>query len=164
MTCWVARRDYPDDLERQFMMPYRVVIGDDNLAFIDSARRLLTCDPNVVIVGHAQSGAAVLEQIALLRPDMLLLSVNLPGSGGLEFVRHIKANTDSPYVIVLALDDLEDYRTAALAVGADGFIAKAEFAAQAIPLTQALFNLVATGEVGDAHGVPRQLPNPGAGQ
>jgi DNA-binding NarL/FixJ family response regulator len=123
------------------MMPYRVVIGDDNLAFIDSATRLLACDPNVVIVGHAQSSTAVLAQIALLRPDMLLLSVNLRGSGGLEFVRRIKTCADSLYVIVLALDDLEDYRTAASAAGADGFIAKTEFATQALPLAQALFKL-----------------------
>jgi DNA-binding NarL/FixJ family response regulator len=125
------------------MTPYRVVIGDDNLAFIDSARRLLACDPDVVFVGHAQSSTAVLAQIALLHPDMLLLSLNLPGAGGLEFVRRIKASADSLSVIVLALDDLDDYRTAASAVGADGFIAKAEFAAQAIPLSQALFNLAA---------------------
>jgi DNA-binding NarL/FixJ family response regulator len=123
------------------MTPYRVVIGDDNLAFIDSATRLLACDPNVLVVGHAQSSTAVLAQITLLHPDMLLLSVNLRGSGGLEFIRRIKACADSLYVIVLALDDLEDYRTAAAAAGADGFIAKTEFAAQALPLAQALFKL-----------------------
>jgi DNA-binding NarL/FixJ family response regulator len=134
------------------MMPYRVVIGDDNLAFIDSARRLLACDPDVVIVGHAQSSTAVLQQVALLHPDMLLLSVNLRGSGGLEFVRRIKTLADSLAVIVLALDDLDDYRTAASAAGADGFIAKADFAAQAIPLAHALFKLEAQGAAGDAYG------------
>ena len=84
----------------------------------------------MVIVGHAASASIVLERIAELRPDVLLLSVNLPGAGGLAFVPRIKAMAHAPSVIVLALDDLEDYRTAAINAGADGFVAKTKFVVQ----------------------------------
>ncbi|MFO7634365.1 MAG: response regulator transcription factor [Caldilinea sp.] len=108
----------------------RVFIADDSLAFVDSARRILALEPEVLFVGHAQSACAALEQIVTLHPDIVLLSVNLPGSDGLAFVRRVKALRDAPYVIVLALDDLEDYRTAAISAGADGFVAKTRFVVQ----------------------------------
>jgi DNA-binding NarL/FixJ family response regulator len=111
----------------------RVFIADDSLVFVDSARRILALEPEVLFVGHAQSACAALEQIVTLQPDIVLLSVNLPGSGGLAFVRRVKALHDAPYVIVLALDDLEDYRTAAASAGADDFIAKTNFATQTAP-------------------------------
>jgi DNA-binding NarL/FixJ family response regulator len=92
----------------------------------------------MVIVGHAASASVVLERIAELRPDVLLLSVNLPGAGGLEFVPRIKALAQAPSVIVLALDDLEDYRTAAIQAGADGFVAKTTFVTQLAPAIAAI--------------------------
>ncbi len=120
------------------MPAYRVLIGDDSPAFIETARRLLNLDPDIVVVGSAQSGNDVIEQIIALRPDVLLLSINLPNSGGLSFVRRIKALAGAPFVIVLALDDLDDYRAAAARVGADGFVAKSEFVAQSTPLIRSL--------------------------
>ena len=92
----------------------------------------------MVIVGHAESASVVLERIAELRPDVLLLSVNLPGAGGLDFVPRIKALAHAPSVIVLALDDLEDYRTAAINAGADGFVAKTKFVMQLAPAIAAI--------------------------
>jgi|GEM_PF-1323166 len=123
----------------------RVLLGDDNLAFVDSARRHLAIDPSVVIVGDAQSRHAVLQQIALLQPHVLVLSVSLPGARGLELVRRIKTSAGAPAVVVLALDDLPDYRAEAMAVGADGFLAKSNFGAQALPLIHALFGDVSAG-------------------
>lgn len=117
---------------------HRVLIADDSLAFVDSAKRFLTLEPAIVIVGHAGSASVVLERIAELRPDVLLLSVNLPGAGGLEFVPRIKALAHAPSVIVLALDDLEDYRTAAINAGADGFVAKTKFVIQLAPAIAAI--------------------------
>ena len=117
---------------------HRVFIADDSLAFVDSAKRFLTLEPTMVIVGHAASASVVLERIAELRPDLLLLSVNLPGAGGLEFVPRIKALAHAPSVIVLALDDLEDYRTAAIHAGADGFVAKTKFVMQLAPAIAAI--------------------------
>ena len=109
---------------------HRVFIADESMAFVDSAKRFLALEPEMAIVGHAESAGVVLERIAELRPDVLLLSVNLPGAGGLSFVPRIKAMAHAPSVIVLALDDLEDYRTAAINAGADGFIAKTKFVVQ----------------------------------
>lgn len=117
---------------------HRVLIADESTAFVDSAKRFLALEPEMVIVGHAESAGIVLEQIAELRPDVLLFSVNLPGSGGLSFVRRIKALAHAPSVIVLALDDLEDYRTAAIDAGADGFVAKTKFVIQMAPAIVAI--------------------------
>lgn len=132
------------------MAVYRVLIADNNPAFVDAARKHLAIASDLMVVGFAQSGNDVMAQISALRPEVLLLSVNLPDSGGLALVRRIKSLTEAPVVVVLALDILDDYRVAAVAAGADGFVAKSEFASQSIPLIHALCLPVATREPANA--------------
>ncbi len=114
-------------------MSVRVILTDDHPAFIDAAVHFLSVDPDVEIVGRALSGQEALEQITLLRPDLVLVDLAMPGTNGLEVTRLLKTQPKPPHVIILTLYDNPEYRTAAAVAGADGFISKSELTAQLLP-------------------------------
>ena len=121
------------------MPPIRVLLVDDNAEFLQSAARFLSVDPRIVIVGCARSGREALDQVALLHPDLVLMDMAMPGMNGLKATRRIKAQPDAPHVIILTLYDNAEYRTAAEAMGADGFVPKWEFGTKLLSLIHTLF-------------------------
>jgi len=120
-------------------MPIRVLLADDHPEFIEAAIRFLSVDPDIEMIGRALSGEDALEQAILLQPDLVLLDLAMPALNGLEATRCIKALAGAPQVIIVTLYDNPEYRTAAAAAGADGFIAKSELTTQLLPLIHYLF-------------------------
>jgi DNA-binding NarL/FixJ family response regulator len=126
------------------MTAFRILLVDNSPDFLRSAARFLASDPQVVIVGQAESGHDALNRIARLHPDLVLIDISMPHMNGLEATRFIKARPDAPRVVVLTNYDTVDYRAAATAAGADGFIAKSEFSTQVFPLLYELLDTVIT--------------------
>lgn len=119
-------------------MPLRILLVDDNRRFLEAVRRFLARE-SLEVVGHALSGAAALEQVAALQPDLVLMDMAMPHMDGLEAAWRIKATPNPPRIIMLTLHDNPAYAAKAKAMGADGFISKSEFGSQLIPLIQLLF-------------------------
>jgi DNA-binding NarL/FixJ family response regulator len=119
--------------------PIRILLVDDNPEFLKSAAQFLSAEPRIEIVGQALSGRSALEQMALWRPDLVLMDLALPEMNGLDVTSRIKSQPGAPCVIILTLYDNPEYRAEARAVGADGFIAKSEFGTQLISLIYRLF-------------------------
>src|SRR5690606_7313376 len=92
----------------------------------------------------ATSGQDALEEVARLRPDLVLMDVAMPGLNGLCATGRIKAQADAPRVVIVTLHDSLEDRAAALAAHADGFVAKAQFCQQLGPLISRLFAGVPT--------------------
>jgi DNA-binding NarL/FixJ family response regulator len=120
-------------------MSIRVLLVDDNPAFLETEARFLSADPRVHVVGGVLSGVEALEQVGLLRPDLVLIDLAMTGMNGLETTRHLKALEPPPLVIILTLHDNLEYRIAAELAQADGFVAKADFGAKLLPLIHHLF-------------------------
>jgi DNA-binding NarL/FixJ family response regulator len=116
-------------------LPIRVLLVDDSPNFLRSAARFLSADPMIEVVGHALSGHAALEQVAALRPDLVLMDMTLPEANGLEVTRRIMAQQDAPRVVMLTLHDNDEYRTAAKEAGASGYVPKGQ-------MGEALFSLI----------------------
>jgi DNA-binding NarL/FixJ family response regulator len=123
------------------MPPLRILLVDDSLRFLESAARFLSGETYLEIVGRALSGKEAIEQIALLRPDLVLMDLAMPGINGLEATRQIKMQPNAPYIIILTLNDSSEYQMAAEAAGADGFVSKAEFSTALLPLISSFTNL-----------------------
>ncbi len=119
-------------------MPARILLVDDSLHFIESAERFLSEELGVNVVGSALSGIEAIDQVMRLRPDLVLMDVAMPGMDGLEATHKIKAMPNAPLVIILTLYDTPKYREAAHQAGADGFIPKADFGEQLLPLIYSL--------------------------
>jgi DNA-binding NarL/FixJ family response regulator len=99
----------------------------------------LALQPSLQVVGCAVSGAEALEQIPRLAPQLVLMDWVMPEMSGLEATRLIKTQKNPPQVVILTLHDIPHYRRAAQSAGADGFINKAEWSTQLMPLIQQLF-------------------------
>jgi DNA-binding NarL/FixJ family response regulator len=112
----------------------RVLLVDDSAEFLESAVHFLTADPAIEVVGQAYSGRGALEQVGVLKPDLVLMDLSMPEMNGLEATRRLKEQDDKPRVILLTLHDNPEYRAAAQAAKADGFVAKSELGIELLPL------------------------------
>lgn len=104
----------------------RVLIVDDHLRFRATARRWLTRG-GFNVVGEATDGATALEAAARLRPDVILLDVQLPDTDGFEIAARLTRNGESPSVVVLtSTREAAEFGDLVAQSGARGFIPKAE--------------------------------------
>lgn len=122
------------------MKRIRTLLVDDSHKFLESAKQFLAGHHRFQIVGEACSGDEALALVAELRPDLALMDLRLPGLNGLEATRRIKTHPNAPFIIITTLYDNPEYRAAALAARADGFIAKSELGAQLLALVERLFS------------------------
>jgi DNA-binding NarL/FixJ family response regulator len=113
-------------------MPTRILIVDDHPSFRATAKTLLTAD-GFDVVGEAADGAAALEAIAELRPDLVLLDVQLPDMDGFEVTEAVLArNGDAPKVVLTSSHDAADFGSIVPRCGAAAFIPKAELSGAAL--------------------------------
>lgn len=110
-----------DDNRKQ--MPRTVLIVDDHASFRRIARRLLELH-GYEVVGEAPDGESALEAARRLRPDLVLLDVQLPGIDGFEVASQLTANGDSPAIVMVSSRDAMDFGDLVATSGARGFIAK----------------------------------------
>jgi DNA-binding NarL/FixJ family response regulator len=102
-----------------------VLIVDDHLRFRATARRFLARG-GFDVVGEAADGAGALEAAARLRPDVVLLDVQLPDIDGFEIAARLGRNGDSPAVVLTSTRDAAEFGDLVARSGARGFIPKAE--------------------------------------
>jgi DNA-binding NarL/FixJ family response regulator len=114
-------------------------MADDYPEFLDAAAMYMSMLPQLEIVGVARSGREALDQVVRLRPDLVLMDVVMPDMSGLEVTRHIKAQADAPFVVILTLYYAPAYCRAAHAAGADGVLSKSEFGTDLVPLIHRFF-------------------------
>jgi DNA-binding NarL/FixJ family response regulator len=103
----------------------RILIVDDHVLFRSSARRMLESH-GFVVIGESGDGSSAIMAVRTLRPDVVLLDVQLPDMNGFEVARQLAEEPDAPAVILTSIRDASDYRTRLAGTPARGFIPKAE--------------------------------------
>ena len=101
----------------------RVLIVDDQHLVRSGFRMMLSVEPDLVVVGEADNGAVALEQARVLRPDVVLMDVQMPVMDGIEATRALVAE-DLGRVLILTTFDRDDYVFDGLQAGASGFLLK----------------------------------------
>ena len=84
------------------------------------------------VVGEAADGTRALSAAVELRPDLVLLDIQLPDVDGFEVSKRLASSANGPVVILVSSRDCEDYGQLAFRSGARGFIAKAELSGDAL--------------------------------
>jgi CheY-like chemotaxis protein len=110
--------------------PVKVLVVDDNLEFLAAASEWLEIQPATRLAGTARDGAEAIAAVARLAPDLVLMEAFMPVRDGFEATRMLKAGAGAPIVIVLGISEGVAMEDEARAAGADGFLAKSEFAAR----------------------------------
>lgn len=104
--------------------PTRVLIVDDHSIVREGLRSMLESHPDFEVVGEAADGAQALALYRSLRPDMAIIDLRIPSTGGIDLIRAITAfDAHSRLLVLTAVEGDADVR-AALAAGASGFLLK----------------------------------------
>ena len=103
---------------------FRALLVEDSLGFRATLHALIQEHFPAIEILEAGSGEEALTVTASYRPDLVLLDIKLPGENGLSLTRKLKASHEAIKVFILTSYDLPEYREAALANGASGFLCK----------------------------------------
>ena len=104
-------------------VPLRVMLVDDHALVRSAVRQALTA-PDVEVVGEAASAEEALLLAPQLRPDILLLDINLPGSDGLHVLRELRPRLPDTKIVMLTVSSERRDLLDAIREGAAGFLTK----------------------------------------
>jgi DNA-binding NarL/FixJ family response regulator len=110
---------------------HRVLIVDDNAGFRASARALLD-EEGFAVVGEAADGAQALARAASLRPDLVLLDIQLPDIDGFDVAERLALLPDPPTVVLISSRDESVFRLRLATTAARGFLAKSQLSGEAL--------------------------------
>lgn len=102
----------------------KVLLADDDALVRSGLTALLRAEDGITVVGEAADGHEALRQAAVLRPDVVVMDVRMPGRDGVSATRALLATAQRPRVLVLTTFDVDEVVDAAIAAGADGFLLK----------------------------------------
>ncbi len=102
----------------------KVLLVDDHELFREGVHKLLASDKSIHVVGEAADGREAIEKTGLLRPDVVVMDLAMPGLGGIETTRHLKESFPKTHVLILSMHDHKDVVVQALGKGASGYVVK----------------------------------------
>lgn len=106
------------------MATVRVLVADDYAAIRTALTRALQSEPNIEVVGEASDGYAAVRLAERLRPEVVLMDVNMPGLNGVEATRRIAQGDSGIKVIGLSVHCLEFFARQMLEAGAYAYLLK----------------------------------------
>ena len=109
----------------------RVLIVDDHADFRESARALLEAE-GFNVVGEAVAGRQAIAEVERLRPDVVLLDIQLPGEDGFAVAERLAADSNAPTVIFISSREAVAYGQRLETAAARGFIAKRVLSGEAL--------------------------------
>jgi two-component system, NarL family, response regulator NreC len=116
--------DKPDFGGEIKMNKVKVLLVDDHERFRQSVAAYLNEQGTVEIVGEAVNGDEAIAKTEQLRPDLVLMDVDMPNRDGFEATREIKLQRPETKVVILSMHGSDIYRRTAWRYAADGFIDK----------------------------------------
>ena len=108
-----------------------VLIVDDHPSFRTTARMLLESD-GWTVVGEAADGAEGIARARELKPDLVLLDVNLPDTDGFHVAERLTGDDAPPVVVLVSSRDASDFGPMVSGCGARGFVSKADLSGDAL--------------------------------
>ncbi len=120
--------------------PIRVLVADDHPVFRQGMHAILGAEPEIELVGEATDGEEAVVRALELRPDVILMDLNMPNLNGIEATRRVLEA--SPDTAILMLTMFEDDRSifAAMRAGAHGYLLKGADRAKTLRAIHAVAN------------------------
>ena len=104
--------------------PARIIIADDHYVVRAGLRLTLAAQPDLEVVGEAESGLQAVDLCRRLQPDLVLMDVNMPEMDGLEATRAIKGELHATSILITTAHEDPDYLLGAIEAGAAGYVLK----------------------------------------
>jgi DNA-binding NarL/FixJ family response regulator len=113
-------------------MTIRILLAEDHKIVREGTRQLLQQAPDMLIVAETADGAEAIRLAEASSPDVIVMDVRMPGLGGLEAARAIKAQSPGVRVLILSAYDDDRYVFPLLEAGASGYLLKTASGAELI--------------------------------
>ncbi len=102
----------------------KVLLADDHEMILEGLCALLENEKEIEIIGKAQDGLEVLEQLKSLQPHLLILDINMPQMDGIELTAKLKERHPKIKVLILSMHNRSEFIKRLMELGADGYILK----------------------------------------
>jgi two-component system response regulator NreC len=106
------------------MSQTRILLVDDHAVVRGGLKMLLAADPEIEIVGEAETGREGLRLADELQPDVVLMDISMPDMNGIDATRQIKAQHPEIAVLALTMHEDDQYFFEMLSAGASGYVPK----------------------------------------
>ena len=105
-------------------MKIEILLADDQFMILEGIKAVLEPEPEIEVVGTAQDGQSAIALVKKLRPDILLMDIEMPNMNGISATKYICKYFPNTKVIVLTSHKNQDYIAEALLAGASGYLWK----------------------------------------
>lgn len=102
----------------------KVIIVDDHPLVREGLRKVLELDQDICIIDEAGDGQGAINLARVLRPDVVLMDINMPGTNGIEATRVIKREQPKMGIIALTIHEEEEYVLELVRAGVSGYVLK----------------------------------------
>jgi two-component system response regulator NreC len=119
-------------------MPIRILLADDHNVLRAGLRSLLNADADFNVIGEVADGNQVLQLATVLRPDLVLMDISMPGLGGIEATKKLKEILPETRVLILTMHEDETLLRTAIQAGASGYVIKRAAETELIAAIQAI--------------------------
>jgi DNA-binding NarL/FixJ family response regulator len=106
------------------MTPINIVITDDHSMVREGLKQLLELEGDIKVIGEANDGFECLKLITDLKPDVVLLDINMPNCNGLEVLQILKRENRKEKVLILTIHNEVEYLLKAVEIGISGYVLK----------------------------------------
>ena len=121
------------------MAPLRILLVDDFASWRSYVASVLQERECFEVVGEAADGQEAIEKATELQPDLILMDIAMPKLNGIEAARRIRDRAANSKIVFISLEISDELAEAAVAVGAQAYIAKREIRAKLLPMIDRLF-------------------------
>ncbi|MDE6209061.1 MAG: response regulator transcription factor [Lachnospiraceae bacterium] len=105
-------------------MKIKIFIADDHSMIREGIKQLIELESDLKVVGFANNGMEAIEKIEKLKPDVVLLDINMPVLNGMDTLVKLKESNLEVKVIMLTIHNESEYIIRAMKLGCDGYILK----------------------------------------
>ena len=123
-------------------MAVKIMITDDHSMVREGLKNLLELDGDIEVIAEAENGEECLQKLLTVKPDVLLLDINMPKMNGLEVLKNLKDAKSKVKVLILTVHNETEYLMKAVEIGINGYVLKDSESAE---LKKAIFS-IADGE------------------
>jgi len=117
----------------------RLVVADDHAILRSGLRMLINAQPDMEVVGEASDGIEAVQAIQKANPDVAILDVTMPRSGGLDAIKEVVIRNRSTRILLLTMHEEPAYLRTALAAGAAGYVLKKSVDADLLSAIRAVY-------------------------
>ena len=119
-------------MEPNTIVKHKIYILDDHPIVIEGLKRVIDQQEDMQVVGSSEDATIALQQLAKLKPEVVLLDITLKDRSGVDMIKKIRATNAATQVLVYSMHDENVYAERCLRAGAMGYLMKGEGGARVV--------------------------------